>query len=577
MKIPVYFNSQTGFLEPSELGALLGETWLSVDTSLADGTTDRTSYLTAQLAAAIAAGKTLRIPSGTWVVNNWTLPSNSAVDATGATFIQSSGVNTRLILNTSLKLGTPGSVRDTNISWTGGTFVKGTGQTNVGNSNAAALDDHVTMFGFVDGLTVKNITINQSGTGGAVGTGGRYGCYIWNCTNFLFENYTANSVSQSANQSTMQFQHCASGHVRGVYGTFGDDMVALVNGNLGFDLLANGAAVMENVFVEDVLGTSPSNGVRFMPGSTGGIAPFYNVQRCSARNVRGDFGARGLSAGVYVGGDAGTYPNLQNGTAQDIEITDVTQTRANTPAIYVDGHAECHNVVVRRVNNQQDSAAITIPSTSGHAAVKVTDCQFTTAITSGSYFPIAVASTTMRSLELESCRLNAATSGTATVALVSGTGGPGWLVASNCRVTGKAYVLGNFTSTTRIAARALEQEDANGLGWFLTNSGAVITVCEWSEMPLAGTNTFTQTAGSVATKTSTLPGASGTATLVAGTVNVNTGTGMVTASSQIRLTTLSPGGTVGHCYVASRGANTFTITSTNAADTSVVLWEVISS
>ena len=65
----------------------------------------------------------------------------------------------------------------------------------------------------------------------------------------------------------------------------------------------------------------------------------------------------------------------------------------------------------------------------------------------------------------------------------------------------------------------------------------------------------------------------GTATLVAGTVTVaNTS---VTASSRIFLTTQTPGGTAGFLVVSAIVAGTsFTILSSNAADTSTVAYEI---
>ncbi|MFE4420452.1 glycosyl hydrolase family 28-related protein [Streptomyces sp. NPDC056817] len=66
----------------------------------------------------------------------------------------------------------------------------------------------------------------------------------------------------------------------------------------------------------------------------------------------------------------------------------------------------------------------------------------------------------------------------------------------------------------------------------------------------------------------------GVATLVAGTVTVNTTA--VTATSRIQLTTQSPGGTVGAPYVNTRVAGTsFTIKSTSSTDTSVVGWMIV--
>lgn len=65
----------------------------------------------------------------------------------------------------------------------------------------------------------------------------------------------------------------------------------------------------------------------------------------------------------------------------------------------------------------------------------------------------------------------------------------------------------------------------------------------------------------------------GTAVLVAGTVTVaNTS---VTANSRILLTTQAPGGTAGFLVVSARTAGTsFTILSSNAADTSTVTYQI---
>ena len=65
----------------------------------------------------------------------------------------------------------------------------------------------------------------------------------------------------------------------------------------------------------------------------------------------------------------------------------------------------------------------------------------------------------------------------------------------------------------------------------------------------------------------------GTAVLVAGTVTVaNTS---VTVNSRIFLTTQAPGGTAGFLVVSARVAGTsFTILSSNAADTSTVAYEI---
>lgn len=66
-----------------------------------------------------------------------------------------------------------------------------------------------------------------------------------------------------------------------------------------------------------------------------------------------------------------------------------------------------------------------------------------------------------------------------------------------------------------------------------------------------------------------------TATLTAGTVTV--ADTKITANSRILVSVLVPGGTVGTPYVAARTAGTgFTITSTSGADTSVILYDILS-
>lgn len=66
----------------------------------------------------------------------------------------------------------------------------------------------------------------------------------------------------------------------------------------------------------------------------------------------------------------------------------------------------------------------------------------------------------------------------------------------------------------------------------------------------------------------------GAATLVAGTVTVNTTA--VTANSRIYLTSQADGGTVGFQRISARSAGTsFTITSSNVLDTSTVAWMIV--
>jgi hypothetical protein len=87
------------------------------------------------------------------------------------------------------------------------------------------------------------------------------------------------------------------------------------------------------------------------------------------------------------------------------------------------------------------------------------------------------------------------------------------------------------------------------------------------------TNSLTRTAQTAPLLDQSTDTGQGTAVLVAGTVTVTTS--MVQAADTILLTTVVPGGTVGFLRVSAIVAGTsFTITSSSAADTSTVAWEI---
>lgn len=73
---------------------------------------------------------------------------------------------------------------------------------------------------------------------------------------------------------------------------------------------------------------------------------------------------------------------------------------------------------------------------------------------------------------------------------------------------------------------------------------------------------------------STVPVATGTATLVAGTVTVSDTA--ITAASEIRLRCATLGGTPGALYVSAKSAGvSFSITSTSGTDTTVVAYDIV--
>ena len=114
--------------------------------------------------------------------------------------------------------------------------------------------------------------------------------------------------------------------------------------------------------------------------------------------------------------------------------------------------------------------------------------------------------------------------------------------------------------TVSCKVQGIEIADSNGgtYGW-AAHDGASVTI--------APSHTTTQAVG--------LFKDSGTAVLVAGTKAVPDTN--ITANSKILLTTATPGGTQGACFISALTAGTsFTIKSTSSTDTSTIAYYVIS-
>lgn len=479
-------NTDDRFTAPGAINVL------SADPAVPDGASDNTAYLTGLNATAVVLGAVLRIPAGTrgnWCIRELSLASGTRIDATGATFVLPAGVSKRFLVNPSLMAASPGAVRDTNIEWKGGTFNRGLSQ------NALSLDDMCFMFGFVDGLVLSGITLVQVGTGGQAGTGGRYGLYLYGVTRFKVEDWTGSS--SQINQGTIQlYGGCSDGHIKGVYGTFGDDCVALVPRDLAADEISGqvGIGDIHHVQIEDIFSTAQSNGVKLLGGSTAGSAPFYNTRDIRVRNVDGIFGANGNCGGAFIGGDT-NYSSLTNGFVINCEIDTLRNQRASTAAVRFRDSGNVQNITLRGCVNSDTSTAIFVDAGIGTlSTIKIVDTVFKTTQTSGSYFPISILAT-VRSLVLENLRMDSATTGTASVGFLTNSATIGTLNCNNLKTTGLAYGIGNIANSCAVFAHNVSGEDVNMKGWFIA-AGGTINVFEWSGQNV-GTAGFASGAGTV--------------------------------------------------------------------------------
>lgn len=489
-------------------GSVTDPSVVLADAAHPDGASDDTAYLQGLVNQAVAAGKTLRIPPSTnpWRIAELTLPSGARVDATGATFMLPSSTPKRFLINTAQTLAMPGSVRDTNIEWVGGTFDRGTigrDGTDTPDSRGVSLypkgfNGMNVMLAFVDGFKLAGLKLIQSGVTDA----GLYGIHIYACTKGTVTNFEHSVPNNVPNTDSVHlYGGCRDIVVDGVRGQSGDDMVALLprdrTGYLEFPGAIGGD--IENVTVRNVFASGGSNGVRITGGNTDDGATVWTSRNIRVEQVDGQFGVNGPNpSAVWIGG-LSSYVGLNRGQVEGVTCENVRQRLASRRAVVLGDSGHVSNVTLRNCKNSDSTTAIaisglTIPS----ATLTVEDTEFESTLTTGTYFAIDTGATgSLHALRLKNVRLKAATTGTATVGLVK-QGAVGYaLFAEACAFIGKTIGLGQLANTARLFIRGLYFEDALATGWFTVNNAAAAVEIRdfagWS----GGPNDFVKTAGAV--------------------------------------------------------------------------------
>ena len=134
-----------------------------------------------------------------------------------------------------------------------------------------------------------------------------------------------------------------------------------------------------------------------------------------------------------------------------------------------------------------------------------------------------------------------------------------------CTEAGAIILVGGFaTHWASIVASNVCMQTAVGSAFVINASPGTIDVTNYGQM---------NSSNQIIAMTRHWTNNSGTAVLVGGTVTVSDTN--ITATSKIKLSVYTPGGTVGAPYVSVKTAATgFTITSTSGADTSTVYYEI---
>jgi hypothetical protein len=464
---------------------------ITADPAVPDGVTDNTAYLQSLLDTATVVGATLRIPpakSGSWLIQELTLASGARVNATGATFVLPSGVQKRLILNASMKLGTPGSARDSNITLTGGTYDHG----NL--DGVAALDPNAQTlhFGFIDGLSVRDITVRSSGTN----IGGKYAVFVWCCTNFHFDGIDANpSVVSAAIQCSGTIAH---GVIRRVTGVTGDDSVAVLpRDGAGLELGTPTFVDIHHIEIEHVYTTSQRNGIKILGGKANDGTTPIKARDITVRNVDGDFGALGgNTAAMWIGGDV-NYAPLSGGIVENVFCENVTQQRSEIGIQIRDGAAAVRGLVLRNCRTLSSFKASVNLAATGVADLTILDTVYT--FGAAGYAVTIQSGTFLRNLRFRNCRMVAPSAGGPfNIGFLQTINGAsiGEVVFDGCASIDYAFVLGEFGTGGFLTINGCFGETVNCEGYLRLVTGAAITIRQ-ANMLSSGTDDVTKVAGTI--------------------------------------------------------------------------------
>lgn len=468
-------------LSAGSSGLDLGASTATADAAQATGSGDQTAYLQGLIDAAATAQKLLRIPpsANPWRIKELTLRSNSRIEATGATF-QLAGAAKRFLINTALTLATPGSTRDTNIKWTGGTFDRQS------FDSRTTLDGMNLMFGFIDGFELRNVSIIQN----LVSSSGAYGIYLCFVNQFLVDGYT--STSQAVNAGTCQVLAGNNGVIRNVTGSFGDDMVALVPGQApagGYVLTGlthpEDGGDITNVLVENVTntGTIQRTAVKVLGGLSADGTTVWKVRNITVRNVSGTFGASGLSA-IYVGGDT-NYTTLTGGLIENLTVEQVYQNKNNAHAVRVLAGATVRGLRCSSVTSVGGSSGVPIKIEASATVDDVTWENSAFDASTSRYGVTALAN--VKQIRVRNIRLTGATTGV----INSGplTVGAGitveTVILEGLAITGIVWGLGENNGTINALHIRGVRSDSLMKGWVRAVNGSAMTVREAS-MSTAG-------------------------------------------------------------------------------------------
>lgn len=547
------------------------------------------------------------------------------LDATGATFQRKTGTRGNLLRNTGYSGPDrpDGSARNANITVIGGLWDKNATE---GSTN---YDLHYMVFHNVDGIEVRDAHYRD------VGTGSKFCLLFANVTNYKAKNLTFGAPGVPVNSDGVHVHGPAShGLISGMFGATGDDFVSITPAEYeNYQLDAGGGDVsdlviekifpsdahsgvalvggqnldgtvqrrIEHVTIRDVYGTvTASHGIRILSdpanhGTNGGFIDDINIENVSvscplAYNT------------IYAGIDPATPGSIGTIRARNVTLRDADdfiELHGRMDAFLLDGFAMAQGVrqAVAMVDVDTDATigALTVRNVRGSGAVDkssgdvvkqrgnvttltVEDVDFaegttvvrlmgTTTHLNCSRWRYTSSYGVYISGAAEAPKINgrAIKSASTIFAILTGATSSAVIAGQDIDVTNVGYRTG--TQALRVNGHRLSANVSMltpAAGDIIKNSNSGVSDPP-TDLIYTGTR-WIPLAGHVAAADAALVG--GTATVA------NTS---VKAGSVIRLAHKNRGGTPGAVYVSAITPGvSFTITSTSAADTSTVRWEVVS-
>lgn len=303
---------------------LLNNAAVTPTASAADGSmTAASAVLTsATLAAVAVVGQSVTVAGAT--TNGYVLVSNIVSVNAGANQVTLALPAGTTVAAAAVALYT----RDKNISVVGGTWARGS---NAGAGTAL----HSLRFRHADGIKVLDVTVTSSA--------GKYAVNFADCTNFHVNRPTFATFSDGVHITGP----CSNFSIRNVFGTTGDDSVAMTAND--YPAYADSVGPISDGVIENLFTASGSRMCIVNAGASD-----TSTKRIRIRHV---FGSTSAQPAVLIADD-NAYPNTQGGRFDAISVEHLsTSTPNNQPAIMLTG-INTGRVRIRGVSWDNASATI---------------------------------------------------------------------------------------------------------------------------------------------------------------------------------------------------------------------------